>query len=438
MASRLDACQGAVYLWLTVFAKVSEAAWKWPIKPLPMRDLNELAIDARYLHSLGAKASPRVMVVWRLHQILTLRKVFLLICTVLVAVPLVLSWAWPHAGSVLAIGLLLAALIALRLSLIIVHPIRDMIEVVRRRQAGDKSALMTVSGAHVPSEIRALQEAFNAMAANNDLARRRESEARQAAENESRAKSDFLRFVTHELRSPTNAVIGFGELLASERHGPLGAPSYREHVRDILSGSRHLLSLINDLLDLSKIEAGQYALTLEPIGIDELIERCCRYLRPCVIERQIKITSHYPGVTPALMVDERAMFQALLNLATNAVRYGFDGGSVTMTARLLDDGSAEIVVEDDGPGIAATDLLRVMEPFQRVDNPNTRHIQGTGLGLPIVKRLIELHGGTFTLDSTSGRGTRARIHLPASSVVPELPELAAPAPTLAVELAAVA
>jgi signal transduction histidine kinase len=397
---------------------------------MPSRLLNQLAMDRRYFPTLGAKAALRALVVWRQNQILTLRKVFLLICSVLVAVPLVLSWAWPHAVSVLAIGLLLAALIALRLSLIIVHPIRDMIRVVRRRQSGDKSALMTVSGAHVPSEIRALQEAFNVMAANNDEARRRESEARQAAENESRAKSDFLRFVTHELRSPTNAIIGFGELLASERHGPLGAPSYREHVRDIVSGSRHLLSLINDLLDLSKIEAGQYALVLEPIGIDELIERCCRYLRPCVLERQIAIQSYYPGVIPALMVDERAMFQALLNLATNAVRYGFDRGNVIMTARLLDDGSAEILVEDDGPGIAATDLLRVMEPFQRVDNPNSRHIQGTGLGLPIVKRLIELHGGTFTLESESGRGTRARIQLPATSVVPELP--VSPVPLLAV------
>jgi two-component system, cell cycle sensor histidine kinase PleC len=338
---------------------------------------------------------------------------------VLVALPLALSWAWPHAASVFAIVLLAATLVALRLGLIIVRPIRDMIEVVRRLQTGDTAARMVISGAHVPSEIRALQEAFNAMADNNDGARRRESEARQSAENESRAKSDFLRFVTHELRSPTNAIIGFGELLASERHGPLGATSYREHVRDIVSGSRHLLSLINDLLDLSKIEAGQYTLALEPIGIDELIERCRRYLQPCVLERRISLKSHYPGVVPALMVDERAMFQVLLNLATNAVRYGFDGGRVTMSACLLADGSAEIVVEDDGPGIAAADMPRVMEPFQRVDNPNTRHIQGTGLGLPIVKRLVELHKGTFTLDSTVGRGTRARIALPAASVVPE-------------------
>lgn len=362
----------------------------------------------------------------------------MLICSVLVALPLVLSWAWPNATSVFAIGLLAATLVALRLGLVIVRPMREMIEVVRRRQSGDTAARMAVSGAHVPSEIRALQEAFNAMADNNDEARRCESEARQAAETESRAKSDFLRFVTHELRSPTNAIIGFGELLASERHGPLGAPGYREHVRDIVTGSRHLLSLINDLLDLSKIEAGQYPLSLEPVGIDELIERCCRYLRPCVLERQITLRSHYPGAIPALMVDERAMFQALLNLATNAVRYGFDGGSVMMSARMLADGSIEIVVEDDGPGIAAADLLRVMEPFQRVDSPDTRHIQGTGLGLPIVKRLIELHGGTFTLDSEPGCGTRARIHLQAAAVVPDLPALPSAMARREVTLAAVA
>ena len=366
---------------------------------------------------------------------LTLRKVFLIVSSLLVVTPLLLFWAWPHrttesfpsaAFTVFAIGLLIAVLTALRLGLILVHPIREMITVVRRMQGGDVDVRIAVSGPRVPSEIRALQEAFNAMADHNAQARSRENAARQSAENESRAKTDFLRFVTHELRSPTNAIIGFGELLASERHGPLGAPSYREHVRDIVSGSRHLLSLINDLLDLSKIEAGQYVLALEPVGIDELIERCCRYLQPCVIDRRISLTSHYPGSIPTVLVDERAMFQVLLNLVTNAVRYGFDGGSVKLQARLLADGSAEILVEDDGPGIAATDLLRVMEPFQRAESAGNRHVQGTGLGLPIVKRLVELHKGTFTLDSDCGRGTRARIHLPVERVVAEHPARVAP------------
>ena len=368
----------------------------------------------------------------------------MLICTLLVVLPLALFCLWPNhngqafdasAVAVLAIGLLVAALAALRLGLVFVQPIRELIVVARRMQEGDTNARIPMSDLRVPSEIRALQEAFNAMAEHNAEARRCEREARQAAENESRAKTDFLRFVTHELRSPTNAIIGFGELLASERHGPLGAPSYREHVRDIVSGGRHLLSLINDLLDLSKIEAGQYALNLEPIGIDELIERCRRYLQPCVLDRQIKITSVYTGTVPTVLVDERAMFQVLLNLATNAVRYGFDGGSVTLGARLLEDGSAEFVVEDDGPGIAAADLSRVMEPFQRVDSAQTRHIQGTGLGLPIVKRLVELHAGTFSLDSDVGKGTRARILLPASRVVTEKPgtavALATPMPVAA-------
>ena len=136
-----------------------------------------------------------------------------------------------------------------------------------------------------------------------------------------------------------------------------------------------------------------------------------------MIVRSITIASHYDGDVPTVMVDERAMFQVLLNLATNAVRYGRDGGSVTLTARRLADGSAEVVVTDDGPGIAAADLPRVMEPFHRIDNPSTRHIQGTGLGLPIVKRLVELHTGTFTLESEPGKGTRAFVRLPASCVV---------------------
>ena len=151
------------------------------------------------------------------------------------------------------------------------------------------------------------------------------------------------------------------------------------------------------------------------------------------MERHIRIEARYEGPAPTVLVDERAMFQVLLNLATNAVRYGFDGGHVILSARLLADGSVEVVVEDDGPGIAAADLPRVMEPFQRVDSKHHRHIQGTGLGLPIVKRLVELHTGTFVLDSEPGRGTRAVIRLPADRVVaePEAPIAGAPMPVAA-------
>lgn len=376
----------------------------------------------------------------RLQNLLTLRKTFMVIGAVLVLAPLAVAWAWPHAGGAFAIGLAVFTTVVLRLGLVVVQPLRDMLAVVRRMEAGDANARIRVSGAFVPSEIRALQEAFNALAERNDEAQRREREARLAAESESKAKTDFLRFVTHELRSPANAVIGFAELIASERHGPLGAPSYREHVRDILAGSRHLLSLINDLLDLSKIEAGKYPLTLEPIGVDELIERCRRYLQPLLIENGISMSSRYDGAIPALVVDERAMFQAILNLASNAARYGIVNGSVEISARLLADGSAEILVVDDGPGIAPADLPRVMEPFQRAESSKSRHIQGTGLGLPIVKRLVELHGGTFELSSELGRGTRACIRLPGRCVAPDLiadqPQASGVAPASPVPIAA--
>lgn len=358
---------------------------------------------------------------------LTIRKAFLLVALGLVCVPLALFGVWPRPSplllpELLSIGVLVATLVALRLGLLIVLPIRDMIATVRRMEAGNSSARVAVSGALVPREIRTLQMAFNAMAAGQARAQEREREARLKAEQASTAKSDFLRFVTHELRSPTNAVIGFAEMLASERHGPLGAPSYREHVRDIVTGSRHLLGLINDLLDLSRIEAGQYHLYPEAVGLDELFELCIRYLRPTLTERGATLEWDRSRPPPTVLVDERAMFQVLLNLTANAVRYGRRGGRVVMAAGRLADGSVAVTVTDDGPGIAAADLDRIMEPFQRVaskeDGQSDAHM-GTGLGLPIVKRLVELHGGAFTLASALGPGTTARIVLPAARVLPE-------------------
>jgi signal transduction histidine kinase len=334
--------------------------------------------------------------------------------------------------SVLAIGLLIAALVSLRAGLLIAIPIRAMIVAVRRMAAGDTKSRSAVASRFAPSELRDLEEAFNRMAESITEAKAIATEARERAEKANTAKTDFLRYVSHELRSPTNAIIGFSELLASERHGPLGAPAYREHVRDIMTGARHLLSLVNDLLDLSRIEACQYSLCEEEVGIDEVIDRCCRYLSPAAAERQIAVRTVYEGEPPTVLVDERALFQVILNLASNAVRYGREGGSIEIRTAKEASGALRLELLDDGPGIAAADLARVLEPFQRVDNERTRAVQGTGLGLPIVKRLIELHGGEFRLESEVDVGSRAIVLLPASRVVAALgAEQALPVPAAA-------
>jgi signal transduction histidine kinase len=319
--------------------------------------------------------------------------------------------------SVFALGLAIALLMALRAGLLVATPIRRLLAATRALTQGSGDTRLALSSSRfVPQELSELERSFNSMAEAISTARAKETEARERTEAASRAKSDFVRYVAHELRSPTNAIIGFTELLASERYGPLGSAKYREHVRDIAAGGRHLLSLVNDLLDLSRIEAGQYRLLSEPMGIDELVERCQRYLRPAAAEKNIAIDAVYECDRATITVDERAMFQVLLNLTSNAVRYCNEGAAVVITSRLNADGGLTVTIADNGPGIAPADLSRVMEPFQRVESVKNRGVQGSGLGLPIVKRLVELHGGSFSLESELGKGTRAIIELPKTCV----------------------
>ena len=317
---------------------------------------------------------------------------------------------------VVAIGLLAAALVAVRVALTLVGPLNRLIVGARLMEHGNTDVRIHVRGRMVPREVRNLVSSFNAMAAAAQEARTRELAALTKAEQANASKTEFLRTVTHELRSPLCAMIGFSELLAAERHGPL-APSYRQYARDIRIGSRHLLSLVNDLLDLAKIEAGQYTIADETVCLGETAARAVRYVSEKANERGVAVTVRHAGPVPAVRGDERALFQSILNLVSNAVRYGRDHGKVTIGTRALPTGELEIEVADDGPGIAEQDLARVMLPFQRVSSDANRRVEGSGLGLPIVKRLIELHGGRFELESTVGKGTTARICLPADRVL---------------------
>ena len=317
---------------------------------------------------------------------------------------------------VVAIGLLGAALVAVRVALTLVGPLNRLIVGARLMEHGNTDVRIHVRGRMVPREVRDLVSSFNAMASAAQEARVRELAALTKAEQANASKSEFLRTVTHELRSPLCAMIGFSELLAAERHGPL-APSYRQYARDIRIGSRHLLSLVNDLLDLAKIEAGQYTIADETVCLGETAARAVRYVSEKANERGVTVAVRHADAVPAVRGDERALFQSILNLVSNAVRYGRDNGTVTIQTRTLAAGGLEIEVSDDGPGIAAEDLARVMLPFQRVTSDANRRVEGSGLGLPIVKRLVELHGGVFVLESEVGKGTTARIRLPADRVL---------------------
>ena len=265
--------------------------------------------------------------------------------------------------------------------------------------------------------MKEMISAFNVMADRVAFACETACAERQKADEANASKTAFLRTVTHELRTPLNAIIGFGTILAGDQGERLGSESRKEFANDIVSGARHMLSLANDLLDLARIEAGRYELSDEIVGLDEIAQRVVRLLQPEAASRNVNMRMESDGHVPVVRGDERALFQSVLNLTANAVRYGAAGGNVVVSISQRQTGEAQVVVADDGAGIAPEDLARVLRPFERIANTSGPPAQGSGLGLPIVSQLAELHGGRFRLESTVGKGTRAILTLPAERVV---------------------
>ena len=234
------------------------------------------------------------------------------------------------------------------------------------------------------------------------------------AETANRAKSEFLANMSHELRTPLNAINGFSEILIAQMYGPLGDSRYVDYAKDILTSGGHLLALINDILDMSKIEAGKMNLRFEPLSLDDLVEDACRLVRNRAEAAGLTLTVDLPRL-PDIEGDYRAIKQVLLNLLSNAVKFTPTGGVIAVTAQTGADTQGQRVrlsVTDSGIGIAAEDLARLARPFEQVETQHTKMRQGTGLGLALSKSLVELHGGALRLQSVPGKGTRASFVLP--------------------------
>ncbi len=243
--------------------------------------------------------------------------------------------------------------------------------------------------------------------------------ARNVAEAASRAKSEFLAHMSHELRTPLNSIIGFAELLDRQHLGPLGATKYQEYVRDILDSGRHLLTLINGVLDLSRAEAGKLVPHDEEIDLLALARVCLRSIAELAESRGICLIDRLDiGPEPPLLnADARMTRQVILNLLSNALKFTQPGGEITVSIARSDEDGLTLTVQDNGIGIAADDLERVFEPFVQADGSHRRRFEGSGLGLPLSRRLMEAHGGTLTLESAPGQGTVARMSFPAARVV---------------------
>ena len=254
----------------------------------------------------------------------------------------------------------------------------------------------------------------------------RESEAqyRRAAFEAARAnstKSEFLAHMSHELRTPLNAIIGFSEIVTGELFGPIERRRYVEYAQDIHSSGVHLLSIINDILDLAKIEAGRRELTDNVVFLHDAAAAALRLVRGRAENGEISLVNKIvPGSVPLLQADERAIKQMLLNLLSNAVKFTPKGGRITIGAELRADGSLAASVSDTGVGIAPENIPRALAPFGQIENAAARATaEGTGLGLPLVKSLMELHEGTLELESEVGKGTRATIVFPPNRVLGE-------------------
>ena len=235
---------------------------------------------------------------------------------------------------------------------------------------------------------------------------------RAEAEAANQSKTAFLANISHELRTPLNAILGFSELIARECLGPVGNARYKEYAGDIHNSGSHLLSLINDLLDVAKIEAGRMEVEPEMVETERTLESALKFVGSRARERGQTLTIAVDDSAAFLYADERALKQIVINLTSNAVKFTQDGGRIDVSATRNAQGDFELTVADNGPGISRDKIDRIFAPFSQVDNRYDRQAGGTGLGLALVRGLCELHGGRAWIESEPGKGTRAIVVLP--------------------------
>jgi signal transduction histidine kinase len=260
--------------------------------------------------------------------------------------------------------------------------------------------------------LAALLLLLGEIASNLDMAIREATLAREAAERANLAKSEFLARMSHDLRTPLNVVIGYSEVITDEVLGGQEAwPRYRDYANDIRNSGQFLLAIVNDILDIARIESGGFALKLEPVDLDAVVAETITRLAPAAARDGVELVDTTMGSTGALMADRRALEQVLQNLVSNAVKFTPAGNRAGVRCARTGD-SVVIEVWDEGIGIDAAEIPHLGEPFRRIGRADLADRPGTGLGIAIVKNLVRLHGGALAFESAVGMGTTVRINLP--------------------------
>jgi two-component system cell cycle sensor histidine kinase PleC len=251
-------------------------------------------------------------------------------------------------------------------------------------------------------------------------------ESRRRAEEANLAKSRFLATMSHELRTPLNAILGFSEIIEKELLGPVGHPNYKVYVGDIHTSGQHLLTLINEILDLSRIEAGRYELNEEAISLVGIASECHRLLQLKASSKNIAIVEDYSRGLPQLWADERAVRQVALNLLSNAIKFTPSGGEIRIKVGQAPDGGQYLSIRDNGPGIPEAEIPIVLSSFGQGSLARKSAERGAGLGLPIVQALMQTHDGRFELKSKLREGTEVIATFPQSRVMEALPPIEEP------------
>lgn len=248
-------------------------------------------------------------------------------------------------------------------------------------------------------------------------AERELKEARRAAEQANALKSDFLAKISHEIRTPLNAILGFAEVIMEERFGPVGNDRYKDYLKDIHASGSHVMSLVNDLLDLSKIEAGKLELNFGAVDANRIVGECVSLIQPQAARERVVVRQSLAPRLPNIVADERALRQIILNLLSNAVKFNEPGGQVIVSTALTDAGHAVIRIRDTGIGMSESEIETALEPFRQVST--TRVTGGTGLGLPLTKALIEANRASFSIKSKKAEGTLVEVAFPPTRVLAE-------------------